>query len=153
MSAEVMRMHIKFKIPLAYLEDLRWRIVWLNVLQGVHARDVARHVQVSERTIHRYAERFRVTRYVRWSSKRSGPPHLLSEHEELLLVHFSPGNVPAGASTHALQIHRAHCRHQYHMQGTTSPRNDTSKDSTCLHDNHRIKELSFWQKWLLMYLC
>ena len=59
-----MCMRIKFKIPLVYLEDLHWRIVWLNVLQGVHARVVARHVQVSERTIHCYAERFIVTRYV-----------------------------------------------------------------------------------------
>ena len=77
-----------FKMPVAYSEDLRWRIVWLNVLQGVRARDVARRMQISERTVHRYAERFRVTGYVRRSLKRNGPLRSLSEHEELLLMHF-----------------------------------------------------------------
>lgn len=58
----------------------------MNVLLGVTARDVAKVMHVSERTVYRYAERFRVTGEVRPSAKRNGPSRLLCEFEELLLV-------------------------------------------------------------------
>ena len=43
-------------------------------------------MHVSERTVYRYAEWFRVTADVRPSVKRNGPAQLLCEFEELLLI-------------------------------------------------------------------
>ena len=73
-------------MPVSYSNDLRWRIVWLNVLLEVTARDVAKVMHVCERTVYRYAERFSITGEVRSSAKRNGPSQLLCEFEELLLV-------------------------------------------------------------------
>jgi len=47
---------------------------------------VAKVMHVSERTVYRYAERFRVTGDVRPSVKRNGPAQLLCDFEELLLI-------------------------------------------------------------------
>ena len=74
------------EMPVSYSNDLRWRTVWLNVFLEVTAQDVAKVMHVSERTVYRYAERFRVTGDVRPSVKRNGPALLLCEFEELLLI-------------------------------------------------------------------
>ena len=50
--------------------------MWLNVFLEVTAQDVAKVMRVSERTVYRYAERFRVTGDVRPSVKRNGPAQL-----------------------------------------------------------------------------
>ncbi len=73
-------------MPVAYSNDLCWRIVWLNVLLEVTAQDVAKVIHVSERTVYRYADRYRRTGEVRPLVKRNGPARLLCEFEELLLV-------------------------------------------------------------------
>ena len=77
---------IHIKMPVAYSNDLRWRIVWLNVFMEIRAEDVAKLMYVSERTVYRYVDRYRATGEVRPSLKRNGPVKLLSEHEELLLT-------------------------------------------------------------------
>ena len=73
-------------MPVSYSNDLRWRIVWLNVFLEVTAQNVAKVMHVSERTVYRYAERFRVTGDVWPSVKRNSPAQLLCEFEELLLI-------------------------------------------------------------------
>ena len=60
--------------------------MWLNVFLEVTAQDVAEVMHVSERTVYRYAEWFRVTGDVRPSVKRNGPVQLLCAFEELLLI-------------------------------------------------------------------
>ena len=89
-----MRMRKRFKrpvvlvMPVPYSDDLRWRIVWLNAFLEVEAAEVAKYMHVSERTVYRYVERYKVTGDVRQCAKRNGPRQLLSEYEELLLMQF-----------------------------------------------------------------
>jgi len=73
-------------MPKAYSNDLRWRIVWLNVILNVATSQVARIFQISERTVYRLAERFHVTGDVRPMEKRNGPEFVLCEFEELYLI-------------------------------------------------------------------
>ena len=73
-------------MPVSYSNDLRWRIVWLHVFLRVAADEVARVMHVYERTVYRYAERFRLTGEVRTSMKSNGPPSMLCEFEKLLLI-------------------------------------------------------------------
>ena len=51
-------------MPVSYSVDLWWQIVWQHVLLAKPAQEVARMLFVSERTVHRYAERFLVTGHV-----------------------------------------------------------------------------------------
>ena len=56
--------------------------------------EISKLLQVSERTIYRYVERFRLTGDVKQYPKKDGPSHVISEHEELYvldLVLSSPG--------------------------------------------------------------
>ena len=71
-------------LPLAYSEDLRWRVVWLYLYKEIAAADIAHFLYISERSVYRYVERFRTT----------GPACILSEHEEFIIVNSvlsSPG--------------------------------------------------------------
>ncbi len=70
-------------VPVAYSNDLRWRIVWLNVLLEVTAQDIAIVMHLSERTVYRYADRYRATGEVRPLVKRNGRARLMCEFEEL----------------------------------------------------------------------
>ena len=42
-------------MPVAYSDDLRWRIVWLHVFLRLDANEVARMLFVSERSVYRYS--------------------------------------------------------------------------------------------------
>ena len=70
----------------AYSTDLRWRIVWLNVILNFTTSQVARIFQISERSVYRFAECFRVTGDVRPMEKRNVPEFVLCEFEELYLI-------------------------------------------------------------------
>ena len=72
-------------MPRAYSDDLRWRIVWQHHFLDIAAERVAEIMQVSERIVYRYTERFQLTGEVRNSLQRSGPLPTLSEHEEFIL--------------------------------------------------------------------
>ena len=81
-------------MPLPYSSDFRWRVVWLYLYRNNSAVEVAKILYISERTVYRYAERFRLTGGVRLFAKKDGPAHTLSEHEELYLLDLvlsSPG--------------------------------------------------------------
>ena len=73
---------------LPYSLDLRWRVVWLHLFLLMPAKEVARLLFISERTVYRYSERFRITGDVRLFRQRSryGPPRELSEFDELQLI-------------------------------------------------------------------
>ena len=81
-------------MPLAYSEDLRWRVVWLYLYMDVAADDISRLLHISERSVYRYVQRFKSTGEVRKCHKTNGPACILSEHEELIIVNSmlsSPG--------------------------------------------------------------
>ena len=75
-------------MPVPYSNNLHWRIVRLNAFLEVEAAEVAKYMHVSERTVYRYVERYKVTGDVRQCVKSNGPRQLLCEYEELLLVQF-----------------------------------------------------------------
>lgn len=73
-------------MPLPYSSDFRWRVVWLYLYSNVSAPEIAKLLYISERTVYRYAERFRLTGDVRLFAKKNGPATTLSEHEQLYLL-------------------------------------------------------------------
>ena len=70
----------------AYSDDLRWRIVYMSQMLGMKTVDISSLIFVSERTIQRYMERFKVTGYVAQFAKRNGPTRMLSGREEAMIV-------------------------------------------------------------------
>lgn len=75
-------------MPVPYSNNLHWRIVRLNAFLEVEAAEVAKYMHVSERTVYRYVEQYKVTGDIRQCVKSNGPRQLLCEYEELLLVQF-----------------------------------------------------------------
>ena len=73
-------------MPTSYSKDLRWHIVWLHMFLRMEASEVARLLHVCERTVYRYAERFRLTGGVRKHMKQTGPYPIMNKSHELLLV-------------------------------------------------------------------
>jgi len=81
-------------MPLSYSNDLRWRIILHNIFLGIPADAVAETFFISERSVLRYAERFRVTGQVEKSVRHNGCYSKLSESDKYLLVDLvlsSPG--------------------------------------------------------------
>lgn len=78
----------------------------MNAFLEVEAAEVAKYMHVSERTVYRYVERYKVTGDVRQCVKNNGPRQLLCEYEELLLVHMYNlfWNIFEGTSANALQL-------------------------------------------------
>ena len=73
-------------MPVSYSVDLRWRIVWQHVMLAKPADEVARMLFVSDRTVHRYAERFLVTGHVHPFERRNGCYCKLSDDDQLLVL-------------------------------------------------------------------
>ena len=73
-------------ISKAYYDDLRWRIVYISQMLGMKTVDISSVTFVSERTIQRYVEQFKVTVDVAQFAKRNGPTTILSGREEALIV-------------------------------------------------------------------
>lgn len=73
-------------MPVAYSDDLRWRVVWMHVFQNIEAEEVAIVMKIGKRSVYRYVERFMATGDVRPFLKRNGPATILNEYEEYYLV-------------------------------------------------------------------
>lgn len=76
------------RMPKSYSNDLRWRIVWLNVLLLKSTAEVAKLLFVSPKTVDRYATKFLTTGDVSPKAHRSGPERKLTEFEQLTLVNL-----------------------------------------------------------------
>ena len=85
----------------AYSDDLRWRIVYMSQMLGMKTVDISSVTFVSERTIQRYVERFKVTGDVAQFAKRNGPTRMLGGREEALIVQAVPDK--PGLCLHELQ--------------------------------------------------
>ena len=73
-------------MPTSYALDLRWRVVWLNLVHGFSSRDIGELLCVSERTVRRYLSLFHLTGDVKPASRRNGAQRLLGEVEQLRLL-------------------------------------------------------------------
>ena len=63
----------------AYSDDLRWRIVYMSQILGLKAADIASLTFVSERTVQRYVERYKVTGDVAQFVRKNGPARMLTD--------------------------------------------------------------------------
>ena len=74
------------RTPRAYSLDLRWRAIWLYTAVDLPISDISRQLCMSERTIRRYIDMFELTGDVRPRSQLHGPPKLLGDYEQLVLL-------------------------------------------------------------------
>ncbi len=73
-------------MPTPYSLDLRWRVVWLYIAYQLSFVEISQQLCVSERTVRRYINMFEQTGEVEPKSHRSGPPKLLGDFEQLVLL-------------------------------------------------------------------
>ena len=72
-------------MPTPYSLDLRWRIVWAYLAQGLSFSEIAEVFVVSERTVRRYVALFQATGDIKPSDRQHGPRTLLGEFERMFL--------------------------------------------------------------------
>ncbi len=81
-------------MPNPYSIDLCWRIVWLYTAKQLSAAEISQLVCVSERSVRRYITQFQQTGDVQPVPHRHGPPKLLGDFEQVVLLRLvleSPG--------------------------------------------------------------
>ena len=88
-------------MPTPYSIDLRWRVVWFDLVHGFTSREIADLLCLSERTVRRYITLFHQTGDVKPVSHRSGPQRLLGDLEQLYLFQLIMRN--PGIYLHELQ--------------------------------------------------
>ena len=139
-----------------YSTDLRWRVVWLSLVQQLCPDAIAQLLSVSARTVRRYIDLFYQTGDVVPRPRRYGPPRLLGDHEQLVLLRLileNPGiylqeiqdkllamfGVEVAVSTICKTLHAMGCSRQkiQHIQ---------------LYSNLLNAELSIWLKFPCMTL-
>lgn len=88
-------------MPVAYSTDLRWRVVWLYITHSLKMSDIAEQLCLSERSVRRYIDLFQRTGDVKPCSQQHGPPKLLGEFEQVLLLRLVINN--PGIYLHEMQ--------------------------------------------------
>lgn len=73
-------------MPVAYADDLRWRAVWLHVIQRKSCAEIAGLLYMCEKTVQRYIALFNATGSVAPKEHRTGPDRVLTEVEQLTLL-------------------------------------------------------------------
>ena len=73
-------------MPRAYTTDLRWRVVWLHIAYSMEVAEIAQQLLVSQSSVYRYIELFERTGDVKPKTYRHGPPKLLGDMEQLILL-------------------------------------------------------------------
>ena len=73
-------------MPRAFSTDLRWRVVWLHLAHNVDVADISQCLSLSQSSVYRYIELFEQTGDVKPRSYRHGPPKLLGDMEQLVLL-------------------------------------------------------------------
>ena len=79
-------------MPKAYSTDLRWRAVWLYLTSTGSSKDISQLLCISEKTVRRYIASFLITGDIKPKSHRHGPPKLLGEFEQLVLLRIITNN-------------------------------------------------------------
>lgn len=75
-----------------YSLDLRWRIVWLKIVEGMSSVSIASLMNISERTVRRYVTKFYQTGDIQPKEHRNGPQALLGDFEKIILVRLLSEN-------------------------------------------------------------
>ena len=73
-------------MPLPYSTDVRWRIVWLSLVNYASPTDIAKLLNVCSRTVVRYVELFNSTGDVVPRARCNGPRRLFGQCEQLVLL-------------------------------------------------------------------
>ena len=81
-----------FKMPRAYSTDLRWRAVWLHTDRGNTVSEISEQLCMSKRSVYRYIRSFEQTGDVKPRSHRHGPPKLIGQLEQLVLLRIITSN-------------------------------------------------------------
>ena len=71
-------------MPKAYLEDLRWRAVWLNIVRGMSSFEINDLLFMSERSVQRYLSLFHSTGSVAPKDSTGDPDKILTEQNSFL---------------------------------------------------------------------
>ena len=74
------------KMPLAYSNDLRWRIVWLYYYKEKSIEEIQDLLFVSSRSVRRYPTLFEETGDVSPAIQQHGPGRILDAFEEMSLI-------------------------------------------------------------------
>ena len=73
-------------MPNPYLTDLRWCIVWMNLVHRASTRKISWLLCLSKRTVQRYLALFHRTGDVKPRARRNGPPKLLGDLEQVIIL-------------------------------------------------------------------
>lgn len=68
-------------MPRAYSEDLRWRALWMAVVRGMNCAEIAHHLFMCVKSVHRYLTQFELTGDVAAKEYVRGPDRMLTEFE------------------------------------------------------------------------
>jgi transposase len=79
-------------MPRAFSTDLRWRAVWLYLAHDLDVAEISQCLSVSQSSVYRYIELFQQTGDVKPRSYRHGPPKLLGDLEQLVLLRLILNN-------------------------------------------------------------
>ena len=73
-------------MPRAFSTDLRSRAVWLYLEHDLDVAEISQCLSVSQSSVYRYVELFQQTDDVKPRNYRRGPPKLLRDLEQLVLL-------------------------------------------------------------------
>ena len=91
-SSIIARYSSLVKMPRALSTDLRWRAVWLYLAHNLEVAEISQCLSVSQSSVYRYIELFQRTGDVKPRSYRHGPPKLLGDLEQLVLLRLILNN-------------------------------------------------------------
>ena len=80
-------------MPRAFSTDLRWRAVWLYPAHDLDVAEISQCLSVPQSSVYRYIELFQQIGDVKPRSYHHGPPKLLGDLEQLVLLRLitNPG--------------------------------------------------------------
>ena len=79
-------------MPRAFSTDLRWRAVWLYLAHNQDVVEISQYLSVSPSSVYRFINLFHHTGDVKPRSFRHGPPKLLGDMEQLVLLRLVLNN-------------------------------------------------------------
>ena len=68
-------------MPVPYSDDLRWRVVWLHLIDNMSYQDIAKVLYICPKSAQRYIPLFHTTGSVVPVEQKRGPDHCLSDFE------------------------------------------------------------------------
>lgn len=79
-------------MPKAFSTDLRWRAVWLYLAHNLDVTEISQYLSISTSSVYRFIELFYQSGDVKPRSYCHGPPKLLGDLEQLILLRLVVNN-------------------------------------------------------------